>query len=156
MTARSRRVAVCGCALAALATTVLAGCGSGPKLYHVSGRVTFDGQPVPAGFVFFEPDAAKGNDGVGGFAEVKDGHYDTRNSGKGVIGGPHNVRLSGFDGKPCVFEGRPMPSGMTIFADYTIAIELPRQATTRDFDVPAKARVKLTRLPVRPNSPGRL
>ncbi len=150
LTARSHRVLVCGCALAALATTVLAGCGSGPKLYHVSGRLTLDGQPIPAGYVYFEPDAAKGNDGTGGFAEVKDGRYDTRNRGKGVIGGPHHVRLAGFDGKPR-FVGRAfMPFGDTIFADYTLAIDLPREDTTRDFNVPAKARIKVIQAPAKP------
>jgi hypothetical protein len=35
---------------------LLAGCGpSGPKTYPVSGTVTFDGQPLPTGFITFTP-----------------------------------------------------------------------------------------------------
>ena len=44
----------------------LAGCGGGgtegpPPLYPVTGKVTFDGNPVTVGTVTFEPDEAKGN-----------------------------------------------------------------------------------------------
>lgn len=47
------------------------GCGpSGPKTYPVSGTVTFDGQPLPTGFISFTPvegdiapDAGKVTDG---------------------------------------------------------------------------------------------
>lgn len=48
-----------GVLLAALALT---GCGSGPKLYPVKGKVTLkDGTPVKFGHVILHADAAKGN-----------------------------------------------------------------------------------------------
>ena len=44
------------------ALLLAAGCGeAGPARYHVSGKVTFNGQPVPAGQIVFEPDPTAGN-----------------------------------------------------------------------------------------------
>jgi hypothetical protein len=67
-------------ALAALAGGN-AGCSSGPAVQHLSGKVTFNQQPVPAGRVFFLPDPTKANTGPGGFAEIKDGVFNTRTQG---------------------------------------------------------------------------
>jgi hypothetical protein len=122
-----------GLAWFTIALTV-AGCAArGPQRWDLSGQVTYNGKPLPAGVILFDPDVTRGNDGPGGFANVKDGTYDTRKEGRGVIGGPHLVRIQGFDGKP----GAELPLGNVIFAEYTIAADLPRQAGTFDFDVPA-------------------
>lgn len=40
---------------------LLSGCGSGPRLYPVTGKVTLDGAPVAGAAVTFVPDPAKGN-----------------------------------------------------------------------------------------------
>jgi hypothetical protein len=52
---------------------ISAGCGSsGPPRYHISGKVTYGGQPVAAGSVMLVPDTSQGNTGpavsVGAFA----------------------------------------------------------------------------------------
>jgi hypothetical protein len=78
-----------GIALLAL----LAGCG-GPEIAPVSGRVTFNGQPVGPGTVIFVPDDPSGTSGrsaVGQFAE--DGIYrlTTTNDGDGAVVGRHRV-----------------------------------------------------------------
>ena len=52
--------------------------GQGTDRFDVSGTVTFNGQPVPAGQVVFSPDLSKGNDGPQGYAEIHGGRYDTR------------------------------------------------------------------------------
>ena len=83
------------------------GCNRRPVLYHVSGTVTYDGQPLPAGQVFFDADLTKGHDGPQGFAYIKDGQFDTAQGGRGVLGGPYVIRIQGFDGKP----GRELPLG---------------------------------------------
>ena len=62
------------------------GCGN-EKTYRVSGKVTFKGQPVPEGRIFFMPDPSKGNKGPSGSAEIKNGRYDTDAGGRGVVGG---------------------------------------------------------------------
>src|SRR5262245_6884959 len=61
---------------AALAFTL--GCGgTDKKVAQLKGKVTFKGQPVPAGYISFTPDATKGNQGSVKVAQIKDGEYDT-------------------------------------------------------------------------------
>lgn len=116
-----------------------AGCDSGPKRYHISGKATFQGQPIPLGVVLFQPEGQEGADAAG-FAHIKDGWYDTRNHGKGIIGGPHRIQIQGFDGKPP--PKQDLPLGVPLFPDYATTAELPKENSTRDFDVlpPGKPR----------------
>ena len=110
------------------------GCDKGgPARYDVSGTVTYQGQPVPIGSIVFEPDSTKGNSGASGSAQIKDGKYDTREEdGTGTIGGPHLVRILGLDGKP---DGE-LTRGTPLFPEYGTTIDLPKETTTHDFDVP--------------------
>jgi hypothetical protein len=125
--------------IAAMALALpLAGCGSeGPPRYELSGTVTFDGKPVPKGFITFTPDTEKGNDGPGGGAEIIDGKYRTE-SGKGIIGGPHNVRIVGYDGIPARVEGEDLPDGKSLFAPHQEKIDFPKQDREYNFAI-AKA-----------------
>ncbi len=114
------------------AGVLLAGCG-GSGLYEVSGRVTYDGRPLPAGVIYFDPDVARHNDGPQGYALVKDGAYSTAaKGGRGVAGGPHVVRIEGFDGRP----GAELPLGKPLFTDYQERRDLPRARSEQDFAVP--------------------
>jgi hypothetical protein len=126
--------------LTAAACTLLSGCTRGPRLYPVSGTVTHKGNPLPAGVIYFNPDVTRGNDGPQGYAIIKEGHYDTADTGgKGVLGGPYTVRIEGFDGMP----GNELPLGKPIFTDYQVAVDLPQTAATQDFDVkPVKGKKK--------------
>lgn len=119
--------------------TLFYGCGGtdGPARYDVSGSVTFDGKPVPAGVILFTPDGAKNNRGPTGFAKIKDGKYDTRDEGRGTIGGPHIVAVSGFDGHP--LPQAELPDGKPLFSDYTLEVDLPQAVVTQDVAVPASA-----------------
>lgn len=105
---------------------VLAGCGGdgGPGRYDVSGTVTYNGQPVPEGVIQFRPDSSKKNNGPAVNANIVDGKYDTSDSGKGTVGGPHIVIIRGYDGN-----ARPedeLPHGMPLFGEYTTSAELPK------------------------------
>jgi hypothetical protein len=121
-------------AIAAVAVSLF-GCGpGGPRRYHVSGKVSFAGAPVPAGQIHFDPDVSKGNDGPAGFAFIKDGEFDTRLDGRATIGGPHHVRIQAFDGKP----GVELPLGRMMAPEYATHVELPKDNATHDFEVPAK------------------
>lgn len=111
-----------------------AGCSpveKGPTRFAVRGQVMFDGKPVPKGRIAFEPDAAAGNMGPGGYGSIDNGTYATYPR-MGAVGGPHLVRISGFDGVPSgeMIEGGPL------FAEYTTTIDLPLNNTTVDFDIP--------------------
>ena len=137
----------CG-TLAALVATAGCGGGEGPARYDVSGSVTYDGQPIPVGSITFLPDKAKGNNGAPGFAKIKEGKYDTRREGKGPIGGPHVIEISGSDGvKPTdVLQGKSadtprgksadVPQGRPLFPAYRTTLDLPKKAATQDFVVP--------------------
>jgi hypothetical protein len=117
---------------------LLAGCGGsdGPTRYDVSGSVSYDGKPVPKGFITFIPDTDQGNTGPGGGAVIENGHYETE-SGKGVVGGPHIIRITGYDGKPTQMSGEDMPDGQPIFQTYQTTFDFPKEDTEKDFTVPA-------------------
>ncbi len=114
---------------------LLAGCSSGERTFHLSGAITYDGKPVPAGHIIFEPDTNAANNGGSGFAKIKDGHYDTRVlDGRGIVGGPHVVRIYGTDGVP---RGELL-NGIPIFQEYTTTADLPKKSGIKDFVVPKK------------------
>ena len=111
-----------------------AGCGpSGPTRYDLSGKALYDGQPIPAGQIAFEPDADKGNEGPRGTGRIENGQYKTLPD-KGTIGGPHKVKIFGYDGKE--EPGSGSPDGASLFPMYQTEVDLPREPTTHDFDVP--------------------
>ena len=114
---------------------LLSGCG-GERTYHIAGTVTFMGKPVPAGQIVFEP--ADGNKGGPAFAKIKDGHFDTREEGRGTIGGPHNVMIHGRDGIP---RGELL-SGLPLFRDYSGKVDLPKKNGEQNFEVPAELAIK--------------
>ena len=120
---------------ASFLAALLAGCG-GDKVHHLSGTVSFQGKPVPAGHIVFEPDADAGNAGSPAFAKIKDGRYDTRLEGQGTIGGPHSVVIHGRDGIP---RGELL-NGLPLFQDYSTTADLPDVEGTLDFEVPVSAK----------------
>ena len=119
------------------------GCGADDGSQRLSGTVTFQGVPVPAGKIYFSPDGSKGNTGATGYADIKDGSYDTSASGsRGVGKGPVVVGIEGYDpSKP----GPKVPGDMS--GEVTVLSLFPRYETTldvtgtmtKDFDVPASA-----------------
>jgi hypothetical protein len=123
-------------ALALLAAGVAAaGCGPAGGGRHLSGKVTFAGKPIPVGKIYFLPDPAQGGSGAGGFADVKNGNYDTRNKGAAAPAGALIVRFEAWDGvtTPTNAVGQPL------FLNYEVKVTLSREEATRDFDVPASA-----------------
>jgi len=131
-----------GCAAwAVLAAVLAAGCGGdgGPGRYRVRGTVTFDGKPVPLGYISFAPDTSQGNRGPGSGAPIRDGSYETA-SGKGVVGGPYVVRIAGTDGVPVELPGEGMlPEGSPLFEEYVTKIVLAKERSEQDFEVPSAA-----------------
>ena len=111
-----------------LAGCALLGCGNSnePKRNRVSGKVTFDGTPVVFGDVLITPDGAKKNSGAQGFANIRDGQYDTSASGgKGYGGGPAVLRVIGFDRE-----------GGKILFEEEFPVDLPTGDAIHNIDVP--------------------
>lgn len=121
--------------LGVLCVVFAAGCARGPQTYHVSGQVTFQGQPLPAGVIYFDPDPKRQNTGPQGYAYIKDGRFDTALlDGRGVVGGAYIARIEGFDGVP----GAELPLGSVLFTQFQQALELPASGpAVQDFEVPA-------------------
>jgi hypothetical protein len=102
----------------------------------VSGTVTYQGQPVPKGFVTLEPDSAAGNNGPGGGAEIVNGKYDTKVAA-GVVGGSYKVRIVGTDGVKTTVSGEELAEGKPLFTPYETTVEFPQQTSVKDFEIPA-------------------
>lgn len=122
-------------AAAFLSVALAVGCTPQDKLYDVTGTVTFGGQSVPKGLIYFEPDGSKGMKGSLGYANIENGAYDTKvNGGKGVKGGWYSVRVLGYDGKPT---GEQI-LGNGLFPEYTEKKEFPAAPSVYDVTVPDK------------------
>jgi hypothetical protein len=130
-----------------LAGSLLVGC-SNEKSTHVSGNITFNGKPVPAGKVYILPDGAQGNTGAAGFADIKDGKYDTKLAG-GHAGPPGAVifAVEGIDPVPPA-NAPPDVTTTVLFPRYETKGELTASTNTKDIEVPATA-AQVTQLPGR-------
>lgn len=132
------------------------GCGSSDGTVRVSGKVTFKGTPVPAGKIYFMPDGSKGNAGPTGFADIKNGEYDTSaTGGRNPTSGPVIIAIEGLD--PSAPPDKPKKgetvseeaTAKLLFARYETTADLPKSASTKDIDVPAEA----SKGPVAPKQP---
>lgn len=109
---------------------------SDARKYEVSGKVTYDGKPVPKGFITLIPDSEKGNSGPGGGATIVDGTYQSE-KGKGIVGGAYRVEIVGFDGVAGQSEdGEELADGKPLFPKYTTTVEFPMDDATKDFEIP--------------------
>jgi hypothetical protein len=100
--------------LSAATFVVVFGCspGNGLNLAKVSGKVTYKGEPVKNGTVFFMPDESKGTVGPPAVGSItSDGSYvmSTESAGDGVIVGSHKIGITGLEEKP-VSSGPPAPT----------------------------------------------
>lgn len=123
-------------AVLALCAVLSGGCGTPANVAHVSGTVTVDGKPLPAGMVVFEPDPAKGGRGPQGRADIKDGRFDTRLAGAAAALGPQVVRITGGDGvNPEPFT----PFGKLLFEEHTVRLDVSKDQSPLQLDVPGRA-----------------
>lgn len=87
-----------------VAFAVLAGCGGGPKLVSVKGKVQYeDGRPVTAASICFIPHAsAEGKGLLATSLLAEDGSFTLRTHphGEGAVVGPYKVTISLGRGTP--------------------------------------------------------
>jgi len=125
---------ICLVMLACLASS---GCGRTDKFDRLvlSGQVTYDGQPVPFGSIWFEPRAAVGQLAPPGFAIIRDGHFETTRR-DAPVAGPHLIRISGYpDEKP---QDEDEAERQILFPEYTMEMELSPAETVLNVDVPRR------------------
>jgi len=112
------------------------GCDSRERRYRLSGTVTYNNAPVPAGYIVLEPEVAKGNSGGPGRARINDGKYDTRvYDSVGTIGGPHVVHIVGFDKKVTGSGVSEVALPKSLFHDFTVSEDLPKRDSRMDFHI---------------------
>lgn len=118
------------------------GCGSAvndPRSNHVKGSVSFKGAPVVFGDIRFIPAS-----GPAGYAQIKDGKYDTSaEGGKGTVAGKHKVVINGFDGvaKP----EAELPNGEPLFPEFNAEVDIAAGGATEDFDVVVQKKQNVNR-----------
>lgn len=125
-----------------LTVSCMVSCGRESGVYELSGTVTFDGKPLPFGKIVFEPDIQQGNTGPAGHADIRNGKYDTRQSGRGTTGGPHVIAISGYGDPEMVYDvdaeqKKEVPK--LLFRRHEQRTDIPASKATMDFDVPASA-----------------
>jgi hypothetical protein len=109
-----KRRMVGGSLVLTLSAALLIGCGdaSRPKLGKVSGKVTYNGQPVTKGVVSFVPSGGPGaQTGQGATGEIgPDGSYTltTFENGDGAVLGEHTVLVIAREEDPAI-KGHGMP-----------------------------------------------
>ena len=131
---------VFGAFIAAIVCGTSGGCGSDVDRYELTGSITHNGQPIPAGTISFDPDASRGNRGPGGYAIIENGRFQTT-SAHGTVGGPHIARVRGHDGIPVKLEsGDTFEQGRPLFREHKIRVELPRTSAEFDMDVKVPGR----------------
>jgi hypothetical protein len=128
--------------VAVLVLPLAAGCSSKGKYAQISGKVTFKGQPIPAGWISFTPDVAAGGTGKIKVFQIKDGVYDSaqevpasKEDQPGLKPGVHLIRIAGFDGKKIPFWGQ----GKQIFNEIQDKHTVPEGTSTKDFVIPESA-----------------
>ncbi len=122
--------------LTILSVILVAGCSAKPQLSQLSGKVTFKGEPVPAGYISFTPDVAKGGLGQIKVMQIKDGVYDSaKESEPGINPGAYLIKIAGFNGKKEPKFGQ----GKQIFNPVDDEFTVPSGTTTKDFVVPDSA-----------------
>src|SRR5262245_41835056 len=105
-------------AVAALAC-LLAGCGAGDGLsrYPVKGTVTYQGQPVKDGAIFFEPTASVGKLAPTVYLRVSNGKYEVLQN-EGPVAGKYQVVVGGRDESSKTVDRDGITQTKQLFEDY--------------------------------------
>jgi hypothetical protein len=111
------------------------GCGSseeGPAKFHLSGKVTFEGQPVPQGTVLLIPTGD--TKGPAGQARIVNGQYSTQEQGgTPVIAGDLLVQVEGFEA-----DAPGQEFAKALFKPFETSHKMTNADGTLDIEVQAK------------------
>ncbi|HWL07013.1 MAG TPA: hypothetical protein VNQ76_01235 [Planctomicrobium sp.] len=121
--------------LMTLGFAALIGCGQTNELDRIilSGQVSYDGQPVPFGSVWFEPTMSAGQMAPTGFAIIRNGQFKTK-AEDAPIAGPYNVRISGYpEETPRVDDEEQR---IVLFPQYIMEMELVSTKVPMNLEVP--------------------
>jgi hypothetical protein len=109
-------------------------CTKQPEPIHVSGTVTFRGQPVPKGLILIHPDRQQGNSGPFGIATIQDGKFDTKEmKGRGAMPGRVKFAITGYENVGVAEDYSDAPS---LFPPFAVNKEIGPDATVIEIVVP--------------------
>ena len=105
--------------------------------FNITGTVTYQGKPVPTGYIKFIPKAG----GATGFARINNGKYSTASGAKkrGVEAGDYTITVDGFDGVSVVDPDDPeqeLGAGKQVVTRYMIEKSFLAEDQVLDIDVP--------------------
>ena len=110
------------------------GCGgSGLEKLDLAGKVTHQGQPVPLGWITFQPDQSSGNSGPIGYAKIEQGRFETSDD-RGAVPGAHRITVYGYTGENPNPEYRPY--GEPMFRPYQTALVISEENDDLELEVP--------------------
>jgi hypothetical protein len=124
-----------------------AGCGGGPAIAPVSGRVTLDGKAVPNATVIFQPISQELNPGPGSQAKTdSEGRFTLQlmnGQQSGALVGLHKVSITAYDGADevpssgsnMVFRKSLIPEEYNARSKLTFTVT-PEGSSTANFDLP--------------------
>lgn len=113
----------------------LVGCGGDDGRSRLSGKATFDGQPIVYGEIVFHPQS-----GPEGSATIRNGLFDTANEGgQGIARGPNRIVITGYAVEPVSTGDETVPTDATppLFSSYELDADLT--GDTVNIEVPAEA-----------------
>ncbi len=129
------------CCTSLIALLMLAGCGGdGIDRYPVNGSVTYEGEPVESGAIFFEPTASVGAIAPTKYLPIRDGKYDTGK--EGPVEGTYRVTVGGMDRAKETVDSDGITMTPQLFEDYKFEVEIPVPGNTLDIEVPASQALK--------------
>lgn len=117
--------------------SLVGGCSHGDTVerFELSGAVTLNNQPVPAGTIHFRPDESAGNSGPASVATIEAGEYHLE-ALHGIVGGNYLITIQAYDGKGQAIPGETtMTHGTPLIPEKMLRIELPRTSAEYDFQL---------------------
>ena len=120
--ASTPRIAFCRVAVVLLSFLCLSACDKKEGI-NVSGTVTFEGTPVPAGILVFVPNRRQGNEGINAMADIEEGQIKLKE--RLVAPGPCRVQISAYDGVPLQVGEHTERLGTMLVPIQMVEVELP-------------------------------
>lgn len=111
-----------------LLATLVTGCGGGPELVPVTGKVMYNGQPLPFGVVMFQPNAGQPAQG-----EIQPDGTFTLSSFKpddGAVIGTHRVSVLCFQGHDPAVIAKRQPGDQSSLGSSLLPLDYARGATS--------------------------
>lgn len=118
-----------------LTAVTLHGCGGGIPKYTVTGTVTYEGKPIRAGTITFEPREGPVTQETMAFAVIRDGKYEVE-----IVGGPHKVVIRDLSDDPDIVASEAEASPPLFTGQITVDVDFPKKSPTgvftHDFRLP--------------------